>query len=118
MDYSTLTNQQAVAVKHGGGNIIVSASAGSGKTHVVITRIIRLITEENVSVNEILAVTFTNLAASEMKDKLKTAIINKINETGDTRLKKELDEVATSDISTIHSFCLNLLKKYFDLAYP
>ena len=113
MDYSTLTNQQAVAVKHGSGNIIVSASAGSGKTHVVITRIIRLITEENVSVNEILAVTFTNLAASEMKDKLKTAIINKINETGDTRLKKELDEVATSDISTIHSFCLNLLKKYF-----
>lgn len=113
MDYSTLTNEQKAAVTHGDGNIIVSASAGSGKTHVIITRIIRLITELGVSVNEILAVTFTNLAASEMKEKLKNAIINQINETGDERLKKELEEVSSSDISTVHSFCLNLLKKYF-----
>ena len=76
----TTINQQK-AIEHNSGNMIVSASAGSGKTFVVINRIIRLITKQNVSVSEILAVTFTNLAASEMKEKLKTAIIKEINES-------------------------------------
>ena len=67
-----LTKYQGDAISHNLGNAIVSASAGSGKTFVVIQRIIRLITEENVNVNEILAVTFTNLAANEMKEKLKS----------------------------------------------
>ena len=112
----TTTNQQK-AIEHNSGNMIVSASAGSGKTFVVINRIIRLITKQNVSVSEILAVTFTNLAASEMKEKLKTAIIKEINESNnaenEARLKNELDLVNGADISTIHSFCLNLLKRYF-----
>lgn len=108
-----LTLQQKTAVEHNGGNIIVSASAGSGKTYVVIQRMIRLITKENVSVKEILAVTFTNLAASEMKEKLKSAIIDEINKTGNLRLKSELDEIISADISTVHSFCLNLLRRYF-----
>ena len=68
-DYSTLTKDQYKAVFHDDGNVIVSASAGSGKTHVVIERIIRLITQKNVPVERILAVTFTKAAASEMKEK-------------------------------------------------
>ena len=118
MAYEKYTEYQKKAILYNEGNAIVSASAGSGKTTVVIERIIRLITEKGVSVSEILAVTFTNLAASEMKEKLKKAIIKEINKNDilpeeKNRLKKELENVGGADISTIHSFCLNLLKKYF-----
>ena len=61
-----LTKQQQEVINHGSGNILVSASAGSGKTHTMIERVIRLITEENVNVSEILCVTFTEAAAFEM----------------------------------------------------
>ena len=111
--YETLTKSQYDAVFHDDGNAIISASAGSGKTHVVIERIIRLITQKNVPIERILAVTFTNAAASEMKEKLKRALTEEYNESGDIRFKRELEKVAVADVSTIHSFCANLLKKYF-----
>ena len=113
MSKPKLTEMQERAVLHGKGNALVSASAGSGKTHVVIERIIRLIIEEGVSVKKILAVTFTKLAAEEMKEKLKTALTKKYLATKDKRLKEELDFVNGSDISTIDSFCSKLIKKYF-----
>lgn len=100
-----LTPMQEKAINHGKGNALVSASAGSGKTFVVIERIIRLIIEEGVGVDEILAVTFTKLAAQEMKDKLRSALTKKYLQVGDSRLKEQLDLVSSSDISTIHSFC-------------
>ncbi len=112
-DYSSLTSSQRQAVLHDDGNVLVSASAGSGKTFVVIERIIRLVTQKGVDIEQILAVTFTKLAASEMKEKLKKALIDEYNESGDARFKRELEKVNMADISTIHSFCLNLLKKYF-----
>ncbi len=112
-DYTTLTKEQYKAVFHDEGNVIVSASAGSGKTHVVIERIIRLITQKNVPVERILAVTFTKAATSEMKEKLKKALTEEYNESGDKRFKLELEKVNMADVSTIHSFCANLLKKYF-----
>ena len=60
----SLTERQQQVVEHSQGDLLVSASAGSGKTMVVIQRILRLITEKNVSIDNILAVTFTNAAAS------------------------------------------------------
>ena len=110
---NNLTPMQEKAIMHGKGNALVSASAGSGKTFVVIERIIRLIAEEGVSVNEILAVTFTKLAAQEMKDKLRSALTKKYLATKDERLKGELELINVSDISTIHSFCSKLIKRYF-----
>ncbi len=112
---NNLTPMQQKAIMHGTGNALVSASAGSGKTFVVIERIIRLIIEEGVKVDEILAVTFTKLAAQEMKDKLKLALTKKYLSTGEERLKQELEQISISDISTIHSFCSKLIKKYFYL---
>ena len=111
---TNMTKNQERAILSSGKNVLVSASAGSGKTFVMIERIIRLILEENVDVSNILAVTFTKLAASEMKQKLVKAVIGRINEGKDVaRMRKTLAEIPTADISTIHSFCLNLLKSYF-----
>ncbi len=114
MESNKLTPNQEKAITSSGKNILVSASAGSGKTFVMIERIIRLILEEGVGVENILAVTFTKLAASEMKQKLVKAVTENINKGKDVaRLKRTLAEIPTADISTIHSFCLNLLKTYF-----
>lgn len=99
------------------GKVIVSASAGSGKTTVMIQKIINLI-QSGVEVGEILAVTFTKKAAAQMKEKLAKALIKSINAEGVTdeekkRLKRQLIEVPSADISTIHSFCSKLIKTHF-----
>lgn len=116
----SLTLEQQEVVNHGKGNILVSASAGSGKTHTMVTRLIRLIIEENISVSEILAVTFTEASASDMKEKLRKEISATITNTSDEKkrekLLSEISELSCSDISTIHSFCGRLIRKYFFVA--
>ena len=113
---ATFTEEQRAAIE-ASGKTIVSASAGSGKTTVMIEKIIRLI-ESGKDVSEILAVTFTKKAASQMKEKLRKALIKTINDskTEQSRrkeLKKQLENVGNADISTIHSFCSKLLRSYF-----
>jgi len=113
-----LTDEQRAAVMHGKGNVLVSASAGSGKTFVMIQRLIRLILEGEAEVSDVLAVTFTKLAAAEMKEKLIRALVREINsadrsEEDRLRLKKQLGEVPSAAISTFHSYCNDLIKNYF-----
>ena len=115
-NYDFATKSQKLAIEHENQNAIVSASAGAGKTFVIIERIIRLVTQNKVGVDGILAVTFTNLAAYEMKEKLKKALVKEYNLTGDKKIKEELDKIPTASISTIHSFCTDVLRKYFYLA--
>lgn len=108
------TPDQRKAVIAEGRNVLVSASAGSGKTFVMIERVIRLIVEGKAEVEEILAVTYTTAAAEEMKQKLVKAIIAEINAGRDVaRFRKALSEVPTASISTFHSFCANLIRTYF-----
>lgn len=110
------TQEQQAAID-GKGRVIVSASAGSGKTTVMIEKIIRLIVS-GVRVDKILAVTFTKKAAAQMKEKLSAALIKYINapETTEEKrkeLKIRLSEVPNADVSTIHSFCAKLLRANF-----
>ena len=110
-----LKPEQQQAIFHDNGDIMVSASAGSGKTFVMIERAIRLIIEGKAQVNEILAVTFTESAAAEMKEKLKNALIAKIND-GNQNLVNQVSLVSNADICTIHAFCGRLIRKYFFIA--
>lgn len=109
-----LTNQQRAAIESE-GRVIVSASAGSGKTFVMIQKLVREI-ENGIDLDGILAVTFTKKAAAQMKEKLRGAMIERIK-TGEgevrERLKLQLSSVPCADISTIHSFCARLLRTYF-----
>ena len=109
------TAEQRAAID-AAGEVLVSASAGSGKTFVMIEKIISLILRGEADVSSVLAVTFTNLAAGEMKERLRAALVARINEESGparSRLKVQLAEIATADISTLHSFCTNVIRRYF-----
>ena len=108
MDWTT---QQKEAIEYRGKNILLAAAAGSGKTAVLVQRIIELIINDNVSVNELLVLTFTDAAAGEMREKIKKAIYKALNENPENQhLQKQRLLIHSANISTIHSFCLNLLK--------
>lgn len=113
IDRKTLKAEQIRAIDHNTGSIIVSASAGSGKTMVMIERLIRLIAENKAKVTDVLAVTFTEKAASEMKEKLRKALTEKINKDKDYRLSAQLSDISSADICTIDSFCARLVRTYF-----
>lgn len=114
---SKFTDKQLKAITFDDGSLVVSASAGSGKTSVMVERLIRLIVENRADVKEILAVTFTKLAAQEMKERLSKALIARIREGIDAeRLKGQIRDLPTASISTIDSFLNSLVKKYFYLA--
>lgn len=113
---ATFTEEQLAAIE-ATGKTIVSASAGSGKTTVMIERIIRKI-KDGCKVDEVLAVTFTKKAAAQMKEKLAAALTKAVNsgEYAEERLKalkEQLSAVPSADISTIHAFCSKLIKTHF-----
>lgn len=92
-------------------NQLVSASAGSGKTTIMIQKIINMITIDKVSIKNILVLTYTKASAEEMKQKLVSAIYEEVK--NDPNLTSQIDEVLVADISTIHSFFQKLITKYF-----
>lgn len=110
------TENQQKAIDFEKGNVAVTASAGSGKTSVMIDRFIRLVLEKKAEVKEVLAVTFTRLAAAELKERLAKAIRENLANKQDVKyLKKQLDELPAANISTVHSFCSSVIKRYFYL---
>lgn len=112
----TLKKEQHEAIYgHDGENLLVSASAGSGKTFVMINRMIRLILSGKLKVENMLAVTFTEKAASEMRERLSAAILKRLEEDGENAdgLKAEMLALPTADICTIDAFCARLVKRYF-----
>ena len=99
------TKEQLDAINKEGKNIIVSAGAGSGKTAVLTSRVIRKL-KEGVHINELLILTFTNAASREMKERIRKNILS------DESLKEELNLIDSSYITTFDSFTLSILKKY------
>ena len=109
-----LTDEQRAAIE-ARGKVIVSASAGSGKTFVMIERLVSLILAGE-DVKSVLCVTFTNKAAAQMRERLRLALIKKIGETAGEereRLKTQLSALPLADISTIHAFCARLIRTHF-----
>ena len=107
-----LTKEQKDILDNKKKNLIVSASAGSGKTFVVIEYLKNLICNEKVPLSRMLVLTFTKAAAGEMKTRLTNAILE--SQKSDF-LISQLDALPLADISTIHAFCEKLLKKYSSL---
>lgn len=93
-------------------NMLVSASAGSGKTYIMIKYITKLICEERIPVKDFLVLTFTKAAATEMKERLLKSLKKKGD---DPFIIEQIDSLSVANISTIHSFCEKNLKKYANL---
>jgi len=109
-----MTKEQQMAVKTTDRAVIVSANAGSGKTSTMIVRLVKLIEEHKCSVSEILALTFTRSATTEMKQRLFSAL-QKSDVLTDDEKRKELTELNVADISSLDGFCQKIIKKYFYL---
>ncbi len=108
------TKEQEQAIYEKGCNILVAAGAGSGKTAVLVERIIHKIIDEKIDIDKILVVTFTNAAASEMRERVLEAIYKKIEENPENdHLQKQIILLSKSNICTIHSFCLDVIKNHF-----
>ena len=108
------TKEQEKAIVKKGDNILVAAAAGSGKTAVLVERIINKIMNENIDVDKLLVVTFTNAAATEMRERVLDSIYKKLEEEPDNiRLQRQTVLLNKSHISTIHAFCLEVIKNNF-----
>ena len=108
------TDSQASAIKHTGNNLLVSAAAGSGKTAVMIEKIFGLICSRRTSVDRILVLTFTNAAASSMREKLLKKLEEAIEEEPTNEyLANQKRLLATGNICTIHSYCIKILRQYY-----
>ncbi len=108
------TKEQSLAINEKGENILVAAAAGSGKTAVLVERIINKIINEQIDIDKILVVTFTKAAASEMRARILDAIYKKIEESPeDKHLQRQIVLLSKASICTIDSFCLDVVKNNF-----
>ena len=110
------TKQQQKVIDQRDADILVSAAAGSGKTAVLVERIIQKITDDKhpIDVDRLLVVTFTKAAAGEMKERIMAALDEKVREyPGNQHYVKQLSLIHKAQITTIHSFCMNLIRDYF-----
>ena len=99
------SEEQLAAIRARAPLITVSAGAGSGKTTVLVERFIDLVQRDEVSPLEILAITFTEKAAAEMKER----IVRRFEERGDVANRRQAE---AAYISTIHGFCSRILREH------
>ena len=107
MDFS-IPQKEAIDIRN--TNVVVSASAGSGKTAVLVERLCQLVLKDHISIDSILAMTFTKDAAAEMKARL----LSKLKEQPKTDyILQQMALLETASISTIDSFCLSIVQNYY-----
>lgn len=110
------TEDQALAINTRDCNLLVAAAAGSGKTAVLVERIIKMVTDEEnpVDIDKLLVVTFTEAAASEMRERIASALSKKLSENPSSRkLQMQMTLLNKASITTIHAFCLKVIKNNF-----
>ena len=108
-----LTPEQRKAVEDRGGNLLVSAAAGSGKTKVLVDRLLSYLTVEKADLNQFLIITYTRAAAAELRMKIAKQLSERIAKDPEyIHLQKQLQLLYLTKISTVHGFCGDLLREY------
>ncbi|AJY76319.1 helicase-exonuclease AddAB subunit AddA [Paenibacillus beijingensis] len=112
---STWTDDQWSAIVTEGSDVLVAAAAGSGKTAVLVERIIRKISADT-DVDRLLVATFTKAAASEMKERIRIALEKALESAPSSEhLRRQLALLGRANITTLHSFCLDVIRRYYPL---
>lgn len=114
------TPEQLDAIERRGENLLVAAAAGSGKTSVMVERVKRMVCDEDIPVEDILVVTFTNAAAAEMKDRIRAALSDAVDSEDPSSdrskiLRAQLRNLPLAQISTFHAFGMSVIKRFFYL---
>ena len=112
----TWTEEQKKVIELHNRNLLVSAAAGSGKTAVLVERIIQMILNRDhpVDIDRLLVVTFTNAAAAEMRERIGAALDQALEREPDNlHLQRQVTLIHNAQISTIHSFCLQIIRSHF-----
>ncbi len=112
------TEEQKTAICARNSNLLVTAAAGSGKTAVLVQRVIELVIEDHVDIDKLLIVTFTRAAAAEMKNRIRKALMEKLElaQGKDASLLRQINLLNKAQISTLHSFCQTVVRDHFHLA--
>ncbi len=111
------TEAQRIGIYDRSGSLVVSASAGTGKTTVLTDRCVDLITgKDPIEIDRLLVVTFTEAAAQEMRERIRTKLREMHEARGGSRLARQIALLDASSISTLHSFCLQVVRENFSLA--
>lgn len=109
------TNAQREAIEARSCNLLISAAAGSGKTAVLVERILRLVLEDRIDIDRMLIVTFSNAAAGEMRDRILKALTEALGENPKegTFIRRQINRVGRAYIMTLHAFCNDIVRKHF-----
>ena len=113
----TFTKEQQETIDTRGESVLVSAAAGSGKTAVLVERIIRMVEDpvHPVDIDRLLVVTFTSAAAAQMRERISLALSRAVEEQPENaHLIRQLTLIHHAQITTIDSFCLYLVRNHFD----
>ena len=109
--------EQLEAIETLGTNVLVSASAGAGKTGVLVERLTKRTVTDRVSISRIVAMTFTQAAAEEMKKRLAGRLNEEYSKADKQEdrlfLAQQLAGLTSADITTIDSYCLKIIRKYY-----
>ncbi len=107
-------DRQLAAIEARGSNLLVAAAAGSGKTAVLVERLLRRVTEDGIDADRFLVVTFTRAAASEMLAKFTKSLTEAVAAApDDRRLRRQLRRLSRAKVTTVHGFCASLLREHF-----
>ena len=111
------TDDQYKAINSRSSNLLVSAAAGSGKTAVLIERIINIVLEQRIDIDRLLVVTFTRAAAAEMRQRAADALLKKLSsfEIDEGFIRRQLDKLNQAYMMTFHSFCRDIIQKHYYL---
>ena len=114
-DQRVLLPEQAAAAYEIGKHISVTAGPGSGKTTVLVERYLHILREHSLTIDQIVAITFTNRAANEMRERLRADLNHMLRIATDDERRRWLNYKRTLDgavITTIHGFCARLLREF------
>ncbi len=114
VNFMQLNEQQKAVVENRGGELLVAAAAGSGKTSVLVERLLKRIdSDEGANITDFVVITFTKEAAGELKQRISQELSRRLAiNPQNHHLRRQLTLIYQADICTIHSFCSKLIRNH------